>query len=70
MKQKKWTLSQRQSMNGWAFLTPAVLLIVFTSFVPMIQSLILSLKTGIGEGMSWSVMYKNTRKYHDCVIVQ
>ena len=70
MKQKKWTLSQRQSMNGWSFLTPAVLLIVFTSFVPMIQSLILSLKTGIGDGMSWSGLYNYTRMFQDGVFVQ
>ena len=70
MKKKRLTLSQRQNLNGWAFLTPAVLLIVFMSFVPMVQSLILSLKTGIGEGMGWSGLYNYVRMFEDGVFIQ
>ena len=70
MNKKRLTLSQRQNLHGWAFLTPAVLLIVFMSFVPMVQSLILSLKTGIGEGMGWSGLYNYVRMFEDGVFIQ
>ncbi len=70
MNKKRFTLSQRQNLNGWAFLTPAVLLIVFMNFVPMIQSLILSLKTGIGEEMGWSGLYNYKRMFEDGIFIQ
>ncbi|MBE5990544.1 MAG: sugar ABC transporter permease, partial [Paenibacillaceae bacterium] len=43
---KKLSLGQKQSLAGWAFLTPAVLFIAVMSFLPMIQALFLSFQSG------------------------
>lgn len=68
---KKWlTLSRKQNINGWAFLTPAVVLIVVMNFIPMIRSLFLSLKTGIGNDMEWAGLYNYARMFKDTVFVQ
>ena len=45
---------RRQNLTGWAFLTPAALLIVLVSFVPMIQAFVLSLQTGRGTRLNWA----------------
>lgn len=70
MKKKKFSLSQKQNFMGWMFLTPAVLLIVCMSFVPMALSLILSFKTGIGSKMTWAGLYNYTRMFKDGVFLQ
>lgn len=44
----KLTLDRKQNLVGWAFLMPAVLLICWMSFYPMIQALILSFQSGVG----------------------
>lgn len=67
---KKMTLSQKQNINGWAFLTPAVILIAAMSFFPMFKALILSFKTGIGAGMKWAGAYNYTRMFQDGVFMQ
>lgn len=51
---KGLTLQEKHGLTGWVFLTPAVLLICWTSFYPMIQAFILSLKTGMGVNLSFS----------------
>ena len=38
---KGLTLQEKHGLTGWVFLTPAVLLICWTSFYPMIQAFIL-----------------------------
>ena len=43
---KKFSLSQKQNISGWIFLTPATLLIAIMSFYPMIRAVILSMQTG------------------------
>ncbi len=70
MKRKRITLSQKQNINGWSFLTPAVLLILFMNFVPMIRSLILSLKTGIGADMKFVGLHNYLRIFQDGVFLQ
>ncbi|MCD7882890.1 MAG: sugar ABC transporter permease [Lachnospiraceae bacterium] len=63
---KKWlTLSRKHNLTGWVFLLPAVLLIVIMNFVPMVQALILSFKTGIGVNMTWAGLYNYTRMLKD-----
>lgn len=47
-KESKLTLNKKQNLVGWAFLMPAVLLICWMSFYPMIQALILSFQSGVG----------------------
>lgn len=66
----KLSLGQKQSRAGWAFLTPAVLLIAIMSFLPMIQALFLSFQTGIGNKMKWTGVTNYIRMFKDPVFVQ
>ena len=43
-KKKGMSLSKKHNLTGWVFLIPAVLLICWTSFYPMIQAIILEIK--------------------------
>lgn len=46
--------ARRRSLTGWAFLLPAAILIGIMSFYPMIEALILSLKTGRGSRLNFA----------------
>ena len=50
---KKMSLSQKQNITGYVFLTPATLLLVVFAFAPMIMSFLLSLQVGKGNQLSW-----------------
>lgn len=52
-KKKGLTLERKHNLTGWVFLTPAVLLICWCSFYPMIQAFILSLQTGLGVNLKF-----------------
>lgn len=67
---KKLSLGQKQSLAGWMFLTPAVILIAVMSFLPMFQALFLSFKTGIGAGMKWTGGTNYIRMFKDPVFMQ
>jgi lactose/L-arabinose transport system permease protein len=67
---KKLTLGQKHNLTGWSFLMPAVVLIVAMSFVPMVQALILSFKTGIGTNMTYTGITNYTRMFKDAVFMQ
>lgn len=69
---KKLTLDRKHNLTGWAFLTPAALLILFMSFVPMIRALILSFKTGVGAAMDWAdpITLNYTQMTKDTVFIQ
>ncbi len=67
---KKLSLGQKQSLAGWIFLTPAVILIAIMSFLPMIQALFLSFQTGIGAAMKWKGGTNYVRMFKDPVFVQ
>ncbi|WMC93750.1 carbohydrate ABC transporter permease [Kineothrix sp. MB12-C1] len=67
---KKLTLGQKHNLTGWTFLTPAVILIVIMSFLPMVQALILSFKTGIGANMSYTGITNYMRMFKDAVFMQ
>lgn len=69
-KKKKMSLSKRHNLTGWAFLTPAAILIVIISFVPMVRALILSFKTGIGANMKWAGIFNYQRMFQDKVFMQ
>lgn len=69
-KKKKMSLSKRHNLTGWAFLTPAAILIVVMSFVPMVRALILSFKTGIGANMKWAGIFNYQRMFQDKVFMQ
>ena len=53
-KKKGLTVLARQQAAGWAFLTPATLLIFAMSFYPMVQAFITSLKTGSAANLQWA----------------
>ncbi len=55
---------------GWIFLLPAVLLICWMSFYPMIRALILSFRTGVGVHMKFAGGYNYTRMLQDKVFIQ
>ena len=67
---KKRTLKQKQSLSGWVFLAPAVILITIMSFLPMIQALFLSFKTGIGAAVKWTGMTNYIRMLRDPIFMQ
>ena len=48
------TLERRHNLTGWAFLSIGVILICWTSFYPMIQAFILSLKSGLGVNLKFN----------------
>lgn len=48
------TLVAKQRAAGWAFLTPATLMIVVMSFYPMVRAFIISLQTGAGANMRFA----------------
>lgn len=48
------SLSKKHNLTGWLFLAPAVILIGWMSFYPMIQAFILSMQKGLGTQMSFS----------------
>ena len=51
---KGFGLLAKQRAAGWAFLTPAALLIFIMSFYPMVQAFITSLKTGSSARLQWA----------------
>ena len=53
-KKKGMGLLARQQAAGWAFLTPATLLIFVMSFWPMVQAFIISFKTGSAAKLQWA----------------
>mgnify|MGYP001723911024 CR=1 FL=1 len=53
-KKKRLSMHQKQSLAGWAFLTPATLLIFIMSFYPMFSALLTSFKRGKPTALVWS----------------
>jgi len=51
---KGMTLIAKQRVAGWAFLTPATLMIAVMSFYPMVRAFIISLQTGAGANMRFA----------------
>ncbi len=51
---KGMTLVAKQKAAGWAFLTPATLMIVVMSFYPMVRAFLISLQTGAGANMRYA----------------
>ena len=69
-KSKKIKLSKKQNLIGWAFLTPAVILIVIMSFYPMIKALILSFQSGVGSSIKWVGLSNYARMFKDKIFTQ
>ena len=53
-KKRGLSLLAKQRAAGWAFLTPATLLIFIMSFWPMVQAFIISFKTGSAAKLQWA----------------
>ena len=66
-KKKEMNITAKQQAAGWAFLTPATLLLVIMSFYPIIQAFIMALKTGSSANMQWCepITYNFTRMFSD-----
>ena len=69
-KKKKLGLSKKRNLMGWVFLLPAVLLICWMSFYPMIRALLLSFRTGVGVHMKFAGGYNYARMLQDKVFIQ
>ena len=67
MKKKGMSVTSKQHAAGWIFLAPATLLIAIMSFWPIIQAIIMSLKTGSSANMKWCepIIYNYTRMFKD-----
>ena len=59
------TLARKHNLTGWGFLTIGVVLICWTSFYPMIQAFILSLKNGLGVNLKFAGFSNYTRILKD-----
>jgi len=64
------TLSRRENLTGWAFLTPAAVMIVIMSFIPIIRAFILSFKSGIGANMEFTGITNYVRMFQDKIFMQ
>lgn len=71
-KKKGMTLIAKQRAAGWAFLTPATLMIAIMSFYPMIRAFIISLQTGTGANMRFAepIFSNYKRMLADKVFIQ
>lgn len=65
-------LIQKQKAAGWAFLTPATIMIVIMSFYPMVRAFIISLQTGTGANMKFAepIFSNYKRMFADKVFVK
>ena len=71
-KRKGMTLANKQLAAGWAFLTPATVLIFIMSFYPIIQAFITSLKKGkcVNTVFADPLTYNYTRMFQDGIFIQ
>lgn len=69
-RKKSFTLAKKHNLTGWAFLVPAVILIIAMNFIPMVQALVLSLKTGVGANLRWGGITNYIRMSQDKVFLQ
>ena len=70
MSKHKMMLNKKQSLTGWIFLAPAVLLIAIFSFVPMIRALLLSFQSGKGANLSFTGVNNFIRMFQDKIFMQ
>ena len=69
---KKKSVKTQQSLWGWAFLTPATVLIAIMSFWPMIEAFTMSFKTGSSANMQLAepILYNYKRMFDDAVFMR
>ena len=61
----KISMKKRQNLTGWAFLTPAVILIVVMNFVPLFRAFLMSFQTGRTGKMTFAGITNYTRVLQD-----
>ncbi len=61
----KLTMRKKENLVGWAFLAPAVVLIVIMNFVPIIQAMIMSFQSGRTGNMTFTGLTNFTRIIRD-----
>lgn len=66
---KKMSLSKKHNLTGWAFLTPATVMIAIMSFLPMIKAFILSLQVGKANNLTFGGFSNYTRMFKDKVFM-
>lgn len=64
------SITSKRNLTGWMFLVPATLLIIWMSFYPMIQALLLSFQSGVGARMKWTGLGNYARLLQDKVFQQ
>lgn len=64
------SLEKKHNLTGWAFLTPATLMIAVMSFWPMVQAFILSFQTGTANKLKFDGFSNYTRMFKDSVFMQ
>lgn len=64
------SITTKRNLIGWMFLVPATLLIIWMSFYPMIQALLLSFQSGVGARMKWTGLGNYARLLQDKVFQQ
>ena len=71
-KHRFWSMERKQSAAGWAFLTPATLMIFVFSFYPMVQAFLTSLKRGLPTALTYcDPLWRNyQRMLSDKVFIQ
>lgn len=62
---KKRSLEMRHNLTGWAFIAPAVILLVVLSIIPLIKAFLLSLQSGRGSSLSWAGFLNYARMLQD-----
>ena len=55
----------RHNLTGWAFVTPAVVLLVVLSIIPLVKAFFLSLQSGRGSNLSWAGFSNYARMLQD-----
>ena len=55
----------RHNLTGWAFIAPAVILLVVLSIIPLIKAFLLSLQSGRGSSLSWAGFLNYARMLQD-----
>ena len=69
MAKKKLSITKKQNIAGWTFLTPAVILICVMSFYPMVRALFLSFQSGTGAKLTFAGLYNYKRLLSDKVLL-
>lgn len=62
-------LEQKIRRKGWAFILPAAILIAVLCFYPMVEALLLSLKSGKGNALKWAGFANYTRLLKDTTFI-